>query len=129
MAEYLILYDEDNPARNTNLGLASGQIDSGLATFSSIGQPTLLNNSWFATVDLTFECSKPFTFLNRETVSLRRRRYNWQANRRKCEGVTLRLQSTFSWSQIKPAKHVGVVVNSSGIFAIGEDRSEFKTPS
>lgn len=124
MAEYLILYDEDNPAREYELEFGFWPDRFWLGHFSSIGQPTLLNNSWFATVDLTFECSKPFTFLNRETIALdgvttgKPIDVNMKGNAP--TPVDIQIEST------KDAKHVGVVVNGSGIFALGEDRTELQ---
>nr|DAL95003.1 MAG TPA: distal tail protein [Caudoviricetes sp.] len=124
MAEYLILYDEDNPAREYELEFGFWPDRFWLGHFSSIGQPTLLNNSWFATVDLTFECSKPFTFLNRETIALdgvttgKPIDVNMKGNAP--TPVDIQIESN------KDAKHVGVVVNGSGIFALGEDRTELQ---
>lgn len=124
MAEYLILYDEDNPAREYELEFGFWPDRFWLGHFSSIGQPTLLNNSWFATVDLTFECSKPFTFLNRETIALdgvttgKPIDVNMKGNAP--TPVDIQIESN------KDAKHVGVVVNGSGIFALGEDRAELQ---
>jgi|GEM_PF-3160968 len=124
MAEYLILYDEDNPAREYELEFGFWPDRFWIGHFSSIGQPTLLNNSWFATVDLTFECSKPYTFLNRETIALdgvttsREIDINMKGNAP--TPVDIQIESN------KDAKHVGVVVNGSGIFAIGEDSTELQ---
>lgn len=124
MAEYLILYDEDNPAREYELEFGFWPDRFWLGHFSSIGQPTLLNNSWFATVDLTFECSKPYTFLNRETITLdgatTGKEINVSMKGNAPTPVDIQIEST------KDAKHVGVVVNGSGIFAIGEDRTELQ---
>lgn len=125
MAEYLILYDEDNPAREYELEFGFWPDRFWLGHFSSIGQPTLLNNSWFATVDLTFECSKPYTFLNRETIALdgvttsKEIDINMKGNAP--TPVDIQIESK------KDAKHVGVVVNGSGVFAIGEDSTELQT--
>lgn len=124
MAEYLILYDEDDPAREHELEFGFWPDRFWLGHFSSIGQPTLLNNSWFATVDLTFECSKPYTFLNRETIALdgvmTGRDIDVNVKGNAPTPVDIQLEST------KDAKHVGVVVNGSGLFAIGEDRTELQ---
>ncbi|MGO1442592.1 MAG: hypothetical protein ACTHWD_00165 [Lactobacillus delbrueckii] len=124
MAEYLILYDEDNPAREYELEFGFWPDRFWLGHFSSIGQPTLLNNSWFATVDLTFECSKPYTFLNRETITLdgatTGKEINIDLKGNAPTPVDIQIEST------KDAKYVGVVVNGSGIFALGEDRSELQ---
>ncbi|KNZ37383.1 phage tail family protein [Lactobacillus delbrueckii] len=124
MAEYLILYDEDNPAREYELEFGFWPDRYWLGHFSSIGQPTLLNNSWFATVDLTFECSKPYTFLNRETITLdgvaNSKEINIDMKGNAPTPVDIQIESS------KDAKHVGVVVNGSGIFAIGEDSTELQ---
>jgi phage-related protein len=124
MAEYLILYDEDNPAREYELEFGFWPDRFWLGHFSSIGQPTLLNNSWFATVDLTFECSKPYTFLNRETITLdgvdTGKEININMKGNAPTPVDIQIESN------KDAKHVGVVVNGSGIFALGEDRAELQ---
>ena len=124
MAEYLILYDENDPAKEYELEFGFWPDRFWLGHFSSIGQPTLLNNSWFATVDLTFECSKPFTFLNRETIALdgvtTGQEINVEMKGNAPTPVDIQLESN------KDAKHVGVVVNGSGIFAIGEDRAELQ---
>ena len=124
MAEYLILYDEDNPAREYELEFGFWPDRYWLGHFSSIGQPTLLNNSWFATVDLTFECSKPYTFLNRETIALdgvtTGKEININMKGNAPTPVDIQIESN------KDAKHVGVVVNGSGIFAIGEDSTELQ---
>lgn len=124
MAEYLILYDEDNPAREYELEFGFWPDRYWLGHFSSIGQPTLLNNSWFATVDLTFECSKPYTFLNRETIILdgvnTGKAININMKGNAPTPVDIQIEST------KDAKHVGVVVNGSGILALGEDRTELQ---
>lgn len=124
MAEYLILYDEENPAREYELEFGFWPDRFWLGHFSSIGQPTLLNNSWFATVDLTFECSKPYTFLNRETIILdgvnTGKEINVDLKGNAPTPVDIQIESN------KDAKHVGVVVNGAGIFALGEDRSELQ---
>ena len=124
MAEYLILYDEENPAREYELEFGFWPDRFWLGHFSSIGQPTLLNNSWFATVDLTFECSKPYTFLNRETIILdgvaTGKEINVDLKGNAPTPVDIQIESN------KDAKHVGVVVNGAGIFALGEDRTELQ---
>lgn len=124
MAEYLILYDEDDPAKEYELEFGFWPDRYWLGHFSSIGQPTLLNNSWFATVDLTFECSKPYTFLNRETITLdgvtNSKEISIDMKGNAPTPVDIQIESS------KNAKHVGVVVNGSGIFAIGEDSTELQ---
>ncbi|MCD5464853.1 phage tail domain-containing protein [Lactobacillus delbrueckii] len=124
MAEYLILYDEENLAREYELEFGFWPDRFWLGHFSSIGQPTLLNNSWFATVDLTFECSKPYTFLNRETIILdgvnTGKEINVDLKGNAPTPVDIQIESN------KDAKHVGVVVNGAGIFALGEDRTELQ---
>lgn len=124
MAEYLILYDEDDPAREYELEFGFWPDRFWLGHFSSIGQPSLLNNSWFATIDLTFECSKPYTFLSRETIMLdgvnTGKEINVSSKGNAPTPVDIQIESN------KDAKHVGVVVNGSGIFALGEDRTELQ---